>query len=111
MKTFAILVFTLLSYANINAQDLHKFTGTFSGLSDDYYFNFKDADNKITVFNEIDNEVETDLFDEEAIGKKFEITWEDITIELTDENGEPTGETEKGKRIVAMKEMPMKKAS
>ncbi|MDY7396264.1 hypothetical protein UMM65_13520 [Aureibaculum sp. 2210JD6-5] len=109
MKTFVILVFTVLSYANINAQDQYKFTGTFSGLTDEYYFNFKDADNKITVFNEIDNEVEADLFDEETVGKKFEITWEKMTIELTDENGEPTGETEQGKRIVGMKEVPTKK--
>ncbi|QCX37486.1 hypothetical protein FF125_03190 [Aureibaculum algae] len=109
MKKIAILVFVLVSYTNSFAQDIHNFTGTFSGLTEDYYFEFKDNNNKMIVFNEIDNEVTYDLFDEQAIGKKFEITWKDITIELTDENGDPTGETQAGKHIVTMTEVPIKK--
>ncbi|WP_123896742.1 hypothetical protein [Aureibaculum marinum] len=109
MKTFVILVFILMSFANINAQDQHKFTGTFSGITDNYYFNFKDTDGKIIEFNEMSDDVTIDLFDENVIGKKFEIKWKVITIELTDESGEPTGETTTGKQIVTIKEILSKK--
>jgi len=109
MKTLALIVVFLFSYGNRTfsdqtiLQEQYKFTGSFVGLTDDYYFEFKDANNKSIIFNEIMNEIDVDLFEEEAVGKKFEIIWEEFTIEKTDSDGEPTGETLLGKRIIAMK--------
>lgn len=109
MKTLALIVVFFFSYGNSTfsdqtiLQEQHKFTGSFVGLTDDYYFEFKDENNKRIIFNEIMNEIDVDLFEDEAVGKKFEITWEEFTIDKTDSDGEPTGETLQGKRIIAMK--------
>ena len=111
MKTLVIMVIALFSYTNNNhttetiLQEQQQYIGTFAGLTDDYYFEFKDVQGKSTVFHEINNDVDVNLFDEDAAGKKYEITWEAFTIEETDDDGEPTGETQQGKRITAMKEI------
>lgn len=111
MKTLALFVVMFFSYGFGNLsdqtilQEQHKFTGSFVGLTDDYYYEFKDANNKSIIFNEIINEIDVDLFDDEAIGKKFEITWEQLTIEETDDDGELTGKILDGKKIIAMKEI------
>lgn len=110
MKTFVLIVATLFSYIHSNtttilSQEQHKLTATFVGLTDDYYFEFKDIDNKPIIFNEVSGDVEINLFEDEAIGKKYNITWEDYTLDETDDDGEPTGEKIATKRIIAMSEV------
>lgn len=110
MKTIVFIIATLFSYINndfstITSQEEHKLTATFIGLTDDYYFEFKDTNGKTVIFNEISGEVEVNLFEDETIGKKFEITWEEFAMEETDDDGEPTGEKFSGKRIIAMSEI------
>ena len=111
MKTLAIMVIALFSYSNSShitetiLQEQQQYIGTFTGLTDDYYFEFKDVQGKSTIFHEINNNVDVNLFDDDATGKKYELTWEAFTIEETDDDGEPTGDTQQGKRITAMKEI------
>ena len=110
MKTLVIVIVTLFSYVNnhistYSFQEQHKLQATFVGLTDDYYFEFKDTDGKSVVFNEISGDVEINLFEDETVGKKFEITWEDFAMEETDDDGEPTGEKIIGKRILDMREL------
>jgi hypothetical protein len=47
--------------------------------------------------------VGVDLFDEATVGKKFEITWTELTVNILDDEGEPTGESALVKRITSIK--------
>ena len=110
MKTLAFVVLTIFTYLNTNnltylSNQQEQLTATFIGLTDDYYFEFKDEKGNNVVFNEISGDVDVNLFDEEVIGKKFDITWEPYTLDETDEDGEPTGNKIPAKRIIAMTEI------
>lgn len=110
MKTLAFIFLTIFSYLNTNnlttvSQQQEQLTATFVGLTDDYYFEFKDEKGNSVIFNEISGDVDVNLFDEEVIGKKFDITWEPYTLDETDEDGEPTGDKIPARRIIAMTEI------
>ncbi len=79
------------------------FIGTYNGLSKDIEFEFIDDKGKNYIFQEIGDEVTIDLFEEENIDKKFEITWINETREVVDAEGESTGETQKIKMIIWLK--------
>ena len=109
MKTLTFIVLSVFTYLNTSIYNTLKaqetFTGTFIGLTDDYYFEFKDADDNHVIFNEISGDVDINLYEEDAVGKKYEITWEEYTTEEIGDDGEPTGEQTKAKRIIAMIEI------
>ena len=109
MKTLVLVILTLFTFSinqTASAQEeKHIVVATYNGVTDDYYFEFLDEDGNSIIFNEINGDVDVNLFEEEAIGKKFEITWEDYSFEETDEEGNATGEMIAAKRIIAMTEI------
>ena len=109
MKTLTIIFLTVFAYLNTGMYNTVKaqetLTATFVGLTEDYYFEFKDADNNQLIFNEISGDVDINLYEEDAVGKKYEITWEEYSTDEIGDDGEPTGESVKAKRIIAMTEV------
>ncbi len=107
--TFVIVLFVSISAIgsanSLTEQKDNKFIGTFKGFTNAYEFQFTDEKGETIIMNEISDEVEIDLYEDENIGKKFEVTWEEEIIDLYDDEGEPTGETQKVKRITALKEV------
>ncbi|QVY64569.1 hypothetical protein [Polaribacter sp. Q13] len=110
MKTLyasAFVLFITLSFAvnTISAQETeNKIVATFKGVTEMEYFKFVDDKNATILFYDLDENIELSLYDDEFIGKKFEITWIKKEIELIDEEGNFTGEKQMVKSITAIKE-------
>lgn len=116
MKTKILVIFTLTFFLfsfkqienkkniKINPKE-NKITGTYLGLNDNFEFQFKTEDGKIVTFQEITDNVSVDLFDESFVGKKFEVFWIELTENITDDEGEPTGEKSFVKRITSVKQI------
>jgi hypothetical protein len=80
-------------------------TGIYQGLNENFEFVFKTDNGTIVTFQETVDNVPIDLFDDASIGKKYEITWTELTINITDDEGEPTGEKSNIKRITSIKSL------
>ena len=78
------------------------FIGTYQGLNDDGYYVFKDSNNDLVILHDIDFDINIDLYDESYEGTSFEVSWEYSEIDDYDEEGDPSGETIKIKKIVAL---------
>ena len=107
MKTLYSLAFVLFISASLSFTSKinlteNTLTATFKGLNEDDYFKFEDVNKKEILFYDIKEEIEIDLYDDEFIGKKFTITWSEIEVDLTDEDGELTGEKVKEKSITEL---------
>ncbi len=83
--------------------DDKKIIGTYTGLNDHFEYVFKTEQGTLIAFQEIIDNIGVDLFDDATIGKKFEITWTELTVQITDDEGEPSGETAFVKRITSIK--------
>ncbi|OAD46481.1 hypothetical protein [Polaribacter atrinae] len=101
-----VLLFTLSFAVNtISAQEKeNKIVATFKGVTEAEYFKFVDAKEVTILFYDLDENIELSLYEEEIIGKKFNITWIQKEIELIDEEGNFTGEKLTVKSISAIKE-------
>ncbi|QNM85010.1 hypothetical protein H9W90_12525 [Polaribacter pectinis] len=104
MKTIFNLAFVLfisasLSFTSKTTINENTLIATFLGITDDDYYKFVDNDKKEVLFYDIDEEIEISLYDDDFINKKFSITWVEKEIELTDEEGDLTGEKKKVKSI------------
>ncbi len=98
-------VFTIKNtFANLPQSEPKKTIITFSGLTDDYEFKFTDAKGKEIVFQEISEDVDVYL-DDELIGKKYEIIFEEDKVEEIDEDGNSTGAILIIRRIISIKEI------
>ncbi|MFT6982276.1 MAG: hypothetical protein ACJAUD_001043 [Crocinitomicaceae bacterium] len=93
-----------LSSTTAYGQKTEKITAVYQGINDDGAFDFIDDKKKHVLFSEIGEELEIDLYEDEFIGSKFTITWEEDSYEIYDDEGEPTGTFEKIMRILAVEE-------
>ena len=106
--TFAIVItlFVSLSAIGANKNLIQKsgndMTATFIGITDNSEFKFKNGDKEM-LFQELGEEVDIDLSEDTYINKKFIITWEEASIDIYDDEGEPTGEKIKVNRILKLK--------
>ncbi|WP_166386042.1 MULTISPECIES: hypothetical protein [unclassified Polaribacter] len=110
MKTLyasALVLFITLTFSvnSISAQEKeNKIVATFKGLTEMEYFRFVDDKDVTILFYDLDENIELSLYEDEMIDKKFNITWINKEIDLIDEEGNFTGETQTVKSISAIKE-------
>ena len=83
----SLFVVTLLSICATN-QTANKFEGTYNGLTENMEFKFTSKDGKVHLFQEYDEEITYDLYEDEFVGKKFKVTWEEKETEVIDEENE-----------------------
>jgi hypothetical protein len=102
---FLLFISLYLSFASKAIQKENTLIAIFIEVTDEDYFKFIDADKKEFLFYDVQEDVEISLYDEESINKKFSITWVDIEIELTDDEGDLTGEKKKVKSITTLELM------
>jgi hypothetical protein len=102
---FLLFISLSLSFASKAIQKENTLIATFIEVTDEDYFKFIDADKKEFLFYDVQEDVEISLYDEESINKSFSITWVDIEIELTDDEGDLTGEKKKVKSITTLELM------
>lgn len=104
-SAFVLLISLSFAVNTISAQETsNKLIATFKGLTETEYFKFVDAKNVPFLFYDLDENIELSLYEEELIGKKFNITWVTKVIDVIDEDGNPTDEKETVKSITAIKE-------
>jgi len=111
MKTATIIIYialALVSSPNLSSSNrinIDEFTGIYEGLSEDMEFQFTSLDGKVYIFDEVDEDLDFDLYDENYIGQKFIVSWQKRVIEILDDEDEPTGQTEEIKVIVGLKKL------
>lgn len=81
------LVALLLSFTTAGSF-INEFEGTYEGLTDEMEFQFSDEEGKLHYFQEIDEGISYDLYDEEIVGEKFKVSWEERDAEVIDEENE-----------------------
>jgi|UPI0003799B80 hypothetical protein len=106
-KLYIILcvLFIAVSYSFTAKKLVNSTTiiATYKGITDSEYYKFVDESKNEILFYDFDEEIEYNLFEEEYIDVKFTLTWIDKELELTDDEGELTGEKMKIKSITALK--------
>jgi hypothetical protein len=111
MKTASLLICTALALVSApnfslsKGTNLDEFTGIYDGLSENMEFQFTSSDGKVYIFDEVDEDLDYDLYDETYIGQKFKVSWQKRVIEILDDEDEPTGQTEEIKVIVGLKKL------
>ncbi|QXP63809.1 MULTISPECIES: hypothetical protein [unclassified Polaribacter] len=111
MKTLyasALVLFITLTFSvnTISAQEKeNKIVATFKGVTETEYFKFVDEKDATILFYDLDENIELSLYEEEMIGKKFNITWSTKQIDEFDENGEATGDLTTVKTILTITEV------
>lgn len=105
LSAVLILFISLASFAINNKSAFlpnETLTATYKGVTEDDKFKFVDAKGAVIIFDTTGEDVELDLYDEEMVGKKFTLTWENFTEMETDDEGEPTGKKLTIKTIVSI---------
>ena len=74
-------------------------TATYMGTTDDGYYKFKLESGGELICEDIDYDLDIDMYDDALVGKKFKVTWMYKEIDEYDDEGEPTGKTSKIKYI------------
>lgn len=104
-----ILTLILISFSLVQVQAIgttegkkQQVTATFKGTTDEGGYKFVDEKKQTITFEELSYDVDIDLYDDEHIGQKFVVTWEDAETEEYDDEGDPTGDMIKIKRIVGL---------
>tara|TARA_R110002049_G_scaffold2457_2_gene17957 strand:- start:8201 stop:8536 length:336 start_codon:yes stop_codon:yes gene_type:complete len=92
-----------LSFTSKSIIKENTLTATFIEVTEDDFFKFIDADKKEILFYDVNEEIEISLYDDDNLNKTFSITWVEKEIELTDDEGDLTGEKKKVKSITALK--------
>ncbi|WP_439128690.1 hypothetical protein [Polaribacter sp.] len=107
-KLFAIAavlcIVISLSFTTKNTILENKLTATYKGVTNEDFYKFEDDAKKITLFYDIDENIEISLYDDDLIGTKYIVTWIEKEIEQLDEEGEITGAKIKVKSITAIEE-------
>ncbi|EAR13598.1 hypothetical protein PI23P_03852 [Polaribacter irgensii 23-P] len=98
-----LLISISLSFTNKIIVSENAITATFMEITEEDYFKFITPDKQEVLFYDIDEEVEISLYDDTYLNKKFEITWVEKEIELSDDEGDLTGEKKKVKSIISLK--------
>lgn len=88
MKLFIASLVALLLSLMATDSFFNEFEGTYEGLTDEMEFQFTDEDEKLHNFQEFDEGVEFDLYEEEFIGEKFKVTWEERDSEVIDDEND-----------------------
>jgi hypothetical protein len=105
LSFWILLIIPYFAYSQkVNPVKENKFTGTYNGLNEEVEFEFIASDGKIYVFQEIGEDVTVDLYEEENFEKIFEVVWIKQTVDILDEEGEPSGEMEQIQVIISLKE-------
>jgi hypothetical protein len=99
---FLLFICATLSFTSKTILKENNLTATFTEVTDEDYFKFIDVNKKEYLFYDINDEVEISLYDDEYIDKKFTLTWLEKEIELTDDEGDLTGEKKKVKSITSL---------
>ena len=104
---FALTIFLLggIFYSAKAVPPVKSIIATYNGLTYDYEFKFTTDDGVVYIFQDISEDVAIDLYEDEAVGLKYEVTWMEEETEITDDEGEGTGETMIYKRIIGLKEV------
>ena len=108
MKKTIAIVLTLFAGIGVfgktmyTTQNPNQITATFKGVTEEGAYKFIDAQKKVYLFEDIDYEIDIDLYDDEYLNKNFKIVWEDDEMDIYDEEGDATGETTKIKRITQL---------
>ncbi len=111
MKTcaiFALLFFSAFQSTIPSNTDKPKdevFIGVYDGLTEDMEFQFTDANEQVFLFDEVEQNLDYDLYDEVNFGQQFRVTWQKRQIAILDDEDEPTGETEEIKVIIGLKKI------
>lgn len=71
-----------------NSVTTNKFKGTYDGLTENMDFSFTDEDGETMLFQEFDENVDYDLYEEEFVGQKFEVTWEEREVTVDEDEGD-----------------------
>ncbi|MBN1252977.1 MAG: hypothetical protein JXA16_12650 [Bacteroidales bacterium] len=109
--TFAIIIALFIALPAMSSDCIYNFQkqetliATYKGMNDDGKFVFTDDDGNEFVFDEVSENVNVNLYDDEIIGTKFSVTWEEDFVDIFDEEGEATGETQKISVITDLKEI------
>jgi hypothetical protein len=111
MKTSIFVLFLLFvlepsinilnSFQNTN----EIFIGVYDGLTEDMEFQFTTNNDQVYLFDEVEENLEYDLYDEINFNQKFKVTWQKRVIEILDDEDEPTGETEEIKVILSLQKL------
>ncbi len=88
MKVLLSLLVVFALYSAATNPTANQFNGTFNGLTEDMEFQFTDDEGEIYFFQEFDEAVSFDLYEEQYVGVKFKVTWEEREVEMYDEETE-----------------------
>jgi hypothetical protein len=111
MKTAILLFISILifppdqSLSNKYMFEPETITGVYDGLTESMEFQFTTSSGQIYIFDELESDLEYDLYDEMLVGQKFKVTWEKRNMEILDEEDIPTGKTEEIKIIVGLQKL------
>jgi hypothetical protein len=96
---------TLVSANDVTKQQDEKVIAVYNGVTDEGKYKFTNDQKTVLLFDELGDDVTIDLYEEEYIGKKFSITWEEEEYDLMDDDGETTGEVEVVRTILEIEEL------
>ena len=102
LSLFLVGATLFLTSTKANAQRIEKLSAVYKGFTDDGLLKFVDDKKNTFLFSEIGDDVEIDISDDEFIGTKFKMTWEEDSYEIYDDEDEPTGTFEKFNRILTL---------
>ncbi|TXD52790.1 MULTISPECIES: hypothetical protein [unclassified Polaribacter] len=105
LYTIAFVLFIAAAFSFTTKKQVNQniITATYKGIDDNEYYKFIDESKNEILFYDFDEDLEYNLFEEEYIDIKFSVTWITKELELTDDEGELTGEKIKIKSITALK--------
>ena len=91
MKTLLSLVvifIVCLGANNAPKQTVDELEATYNGLTEEMEFQFTDEEGDAYFFQEVEEGLSYDLYEEEFIGVKFSVTWEEREVEDDDDDAE-----------------------
>jgi hypothetical protein len=85
----SLLVVVALSIA-ATYPTANQFDGTYNGLTENMEFEFTNDDGETLLFQEYDEAISFDLYEDEFVGVRFKVSWEEREVEEYDEETEET---------------------
>lgn len=101
--TLLLFISASLSFTSKTKAIENTITATFVEVTADDFFKFIAADKKEFLFYDVHEDIEISLYDDENLNREFNITWVEKEIELTDDEGDLTGEKKMVKSITVLK--------
>lgn len=59
-----------------------EIVGVYRGITDDFLFSFETEGGKMFFFDDVDYDVEVNLYNKENIGKKYKVVWTEEKLEI-----------------------------